>query len=51
MNNNYLKEVVYVDIGPMPGIPVGTISEYINLSEAETAKLLYKRINRDLTPK
>lgn len=30
---------------------LGTIGEYVNLTESETAKLLYKRINRDITAK
>jgi hypothetical protein len=44
---SYSKETVYVDIGPRPGVPVGTIKEYIILDEAETAKLLYQRLNQN----
>jgi len=47
---NYLKETVYVDIGPPPGTPVGTVEEYINVSESETAKMLYPRLNRNRSP-
>ena len=44
---DYLKEIVRTPIGCAPGVPVGTVKEYINLTEAETAKLLYQRLNRN----
>ena len=47
IENNYLNEAVTVGL---TDIPVGTVKNYINLSENEIAKLLYLRINRDRTP-
>jgi len=44
-----LKEIVYADIGPSPGVPVGTIEEYIYLDEVKTVKRLYQRLNRTRT--
>ena len=44
-----LKETVYVDIGLKPGVPVGTVEEYINLDEREAAKRVYQRLNRNRT--
>jgi len=46
---DYLKETVRVDIGDPPGVAVGTVKEYVGLSEKETAKLLYVRLNKDRT--
>jgi len=46
---DYLKETVRVDIGDPPGVAVGTVKEYVNLDELETAKLLYVRLNKDRT--
>jgi len=40
-------KVVYADIGSRPGTPVGTIGEFVLLDEPETAKRLYKRLNRN----
>ena len=44
---DYIKETLYLEIPEVENqIPIGTIGEYINLSESETAKLLYTRLNR-----
>ena len=49
--NNYLNEVVYVEIGPRHGdkTPIGTIKDYINLNETEIANLLRTRLNVNRT--
>jgi len=35
---DYLEETVYVDIGAPPGMAVGTVEDFIYLSESDTAK-------------
>jgi len=44
---NYLNETVYVDTDLKNNVPVGTIGEYVELDESETAKMLYKRLNKN----
>ena len=47
---DYLNETIYVNLDEdMPGVPVGTIKEYVDLTEQDTAKLLYTRLNRNRT--
>ena len=45
----HLNQTVYVEIGHRKEdwIPIGVVKDYMNLNVAETAKLIYKRINRN----
>jgi len=47
----HLNQTVYVEIGHRKEdwIPIGVVKEYVNLNEAETARLIYSRINRNRT--
>ena len=47
--NNYLNETLYVDIDLVNKIPVGTIGEYVEPTEKETAFLLGRRLNTNTT--
>ena len=42
----YLKEIIQVDVNGKQ-IPVGTIGDYIFIETPKTARLLYKRLNRN----
>jgi hypothetical protein len=46
----YLNETVFIDTNHHSRVPVGTVKEYVDLSEAETARMLYKRLNRNRAP-
>jgi hypothetical protein len=46
---DYLKEAVKVNTEYHMDVPVGAVEDYIYLDESETAKLLYRRLNRNST--
>jgi len=49
MNMNELSQILYVDVRSH-SLPVGIMSDYIDLTEKETIKLLYRRLNAHKIP-
>ncbi len=43
-----INDALYVEAGTSNRIPVGTVKDYIYLTEKEAAKLIYHRVNKKL---
>ena len=49
LEKNPLDETAWIGNPKCGGIAAGTIREFVNLNEPETARLLYQRLNKNRT--